>query len=722
MSLSSLLASWRASVRRVRSVSVLATAGFALPVLLPAQTDTQTLAQPRVMIKAAGPELFIDGDCNNPAVWVNGMLRVYGSPYPQNGTMGGVASYKSGPSLLQLNSVTRVDPDRSALWSFSPPAFGPWFESVVADDQGVLWAYYHAEFPNPERTKVHPRIGAQVSYDQGTTWKDLGVILDTPAGTDEYHSWLGYGFSGGNGDFSVILDPQREYLYIFFSQYGRTPDTQGLAVARLRWADRAEPAGKVMKLYQGAWGEPGVGGRTSAFLQNVGDTHGKFAPFDFWWGPSIHWNTHLQRYVILLNRSNTGDFTFHNGVANWYMTGTRLDDPTSWDAPRALPFPDGYTGSWYPQVIGMGAMETDQLAGRVARLFVHGISRWEITFLRPGESDSGTTTNGAPLVNQPMPAQRFLSGSAVSISIGSEAFSDPEGEALVFSVTNLPSWLAFDSSTRTLSGTAPTVAADETIVVDLHATDPIGQKATMPIELTVARPAPVPLSVETLRPVLDLKVGEGRSDIQVAAGTSLQVVGTASDRDGDMFSHWLEIRNPSGQWSWQGWLLNEPWAGSLSGSGHLSVKNAAFTFLHEGTYTLRTTAIDESGLWSSSAEVQVHVGTSPLPRVDISVAGGANHLEVRRGARLPIGSRATDSTADLAEHWIEVCGPDGVWSWETPNQDPAYSGALNGSPAESNKRAVHAFDRVGTYLVRASAVDPANEWILSATLQVTVVE
>jgi hypothetical protein len=42
---------------------------------------------------------------------------------------------------------------------------------------------------------------------------------------------------------------------------------------------------------------------------------------------------------------------------------------------------------WYPQVVGIDAarQETDKRAGRVARLFVAGISDWEILFVRPDE-------------------------------------------------------------------------------------------------------------------------------------------------------------------------------------------------------------------------------------------------------------------------------------------------------------------------------------------------
>ena len=39
----------------------------------------------------------------------------------------------------------------------------------------------------------------------------------------------------------------------------------------------------------------------------------------------------------------------------------------------------------YPQAIGLGKGETDKLAGRRARLFMAGVSRKEILFLKPGE-------------------------------------------------------------------------------------------------------------------------------------------------------------------------------------------------------------------------------------------------------------------------------------------------------------------------------------------------
>jgi len=66
-------------------------------------------------------------------------------------------------------------------------------------------------------------------------------------------------FAGGNGDFSVILDRKREYFYFLMSAYGDFEE-QGIAVARMSYADRDAPVGKVFKWHKDRWTEPGLGG------------------------------------------------------------------------------------------------------------------------------------------------------------------------------------------------------------------------------------------------------------------------------------------------------------------------------------------------------------------------------------------------------------------------------------------------------------------------------
>src|SRR5207237_579855 len=152
---------------------------------------------------------------------------------------------------------------------------------------------------------------------------------------------------------------------------------QGVAVARMRWADREQPTGKLWKWHQGRWDEPGLGGHVSPIFLAAVDWHR--AEADAFWGPSIHWNSHLRRYVILLNRAKDGRFT-QEGI---YLSFSReLTDPSTWSAPRKISVAQDKL-AWYPQVIGLDIArhETDKLAGRMARLFIHGKSSWEILFL-----------------------------------------------------------------------------------------------------------------------------------------------------------------------------------------------------------------------------------------------------------------------------------------------------------------------------------------------------
>ncbi len=64
-----------------------------------------------------------------------------------------------------------------------------------------------------------------------------------------------------------------------------------------------------------------------------------------------------------------------------------LANPAGWSAPVKILDAPG-DDRWYPQVLGLdpAKRETDKLAGRVARLFVRGVSRWEVVFLKPGEA------------------------------------------------------------------------------------------------------------------------------------------------------------------------------------------------------------------------------------------------------------------------------------------------------------------------------------------------
>ncbi len=226
-----------------------------------------------------------------------------------------------------------------------------------------------------------PKIGAVRSKDNGATWHDLGIILEARPNTLRCDT-KNYYFADGNGDFFVMADAPLEYLYFFISTYAGDVSEQGVSVARVRYADRDQPVAKVWKWHAGSWSEPGLGGRVTPIFPVKKDWHqAEAAAF---WGPSIHWNTHLQQYVILLNRAKDGNWT-QGGV---YATfNPDLANPARWTPPAKIL--DGFgKDRWHPQVLGhdKSKREMDKLAGRTARLFVRGQSRWEILFLKPGEA------------------------------------------------------------------------------------------------------------------------------------------------------------------------------------------------------------------------------------------------------------------------------------------------------------------------------------------------
>lgn len=311
-------------------------------------------------------------DCNTPIWWWNGNIHTLSST--------GHPIRSAGPKLEEMSPI---GPIVYNAWRDG----GRWIEAVHQDPDGTLFGWYHNEpahligdewqvgrrFP-----LTAPFIGAAVSYDNGANWDDLGLIIAGGPETlnIENHN---YWFAGGNGDFTVILDQAGEYMYFVFGTYYKDVAQQGVCLARMRFADRTSPVGKVWKWHEGAWQEPGLNGKVTPLLPVVRDWYDPDP--DTFWGPSVHWNHHINKYVILLNRAID---------VNWKQEGVYIaftddiGDPNSWSVPARIL--DGSVG-WYPQVVGSnagggetGRGETDRAAGHESRLFIHGKSEYVIRF------------------------------------------------------------------------------------------------------------------------------------------------------------------------------------------------------------------------------------------------------------------------------------------------------------------------------------------------------
>lgn len=332
--------------------------------------DAPRLQFPGVVHGNADPNMPGDIDCSSPAHWDGeAMYMFYSTGHPFR---------SSGPDLFHLGRPSkRVTFDNEVGWTMG----GRWIESTHKAADGRLYMWYHNE-PPLASGRTAPRIGQMVSMDNGLTWRDLGIILETPAGSNNLDSANKY-FVGGNGDFAVIADRNDQYLYFFMSTYHKDMSEQGVAVARMRYEDRDAPKGKVAKRHQGRWDEPGIGGHITPIFPATVDWHRPDA--DAFWGPSVHWNTHLNAWVMLLNRAKDKDWT-QEGIYVSFNAG--LSDPTGWTKPvKILDAAVLEKSKWYPQVVGTDAAkhETDKLAGKTARLFVAGLSKWEIVFVKANE-------------------------------------------------------------------------------------------------------------------------------------------------------------------------------------------------------------------------------------------------------------------------------------------------------------------------------------------------
>jgi hypothetical protein len=312
-------------------------------------------------------------DCGSPLHWDGDTLYVFNSwerPWRGQGT---------DLFHLQRGTITKMDADSEKLWL--------WLESTWKDEDGTLYGWVHNEFPNvcpdTKRTNlpadgypVLARIGAVKSPDNGLHWQSQGFVFD---GRPDNLKCDGKGpwYAGGVGDLCVTLDRENKYFYFFFASFAPDTAEQGLCLARMPYEDRANPVGKVMIWHEGKWDQPAVGGgKVTPFLPVVGDVHAKEC--FIYWGPCIHWNTYLNKYVMVVNRTKDSEWKTDG---QYILFADRLDNPTGWSKPVKFMDPEKSGGrGWYVQLVGTQKGETDKLASQIARLFVDGKSTWEIQF------------------------------------------------------------------------------------------------------------------------------------------------------------------------------------------------------------------------------------------------------------------------------------------------------------------------------------------------------
>ncbi|WP_053086809.1 putative Ig domain-containing protein [Mycolicibacterium aurum] len=94
--------------------------------------------------------------------------------------------------------------------------------------------------------------------------------------------------------------------------------------------------------------------------------------------------------------------------------------------------------------------------------------------------------NDAPTVRNPIPDQTATQGTGFTYTLPGNTFRDIDtGDTLTYTTGTLPSWLSFNATTRTFTGT-PTNAAVGTVAIIVTATDESGLSVTDTFALAVA--------------------------------------------------------------------------------------------------------------------------------------------------------------------------------------------------------------------------------------------
>jgi hypothetical protein len=271
-----------------------------------------------------------------------------------------------GPDIKNLRYArsAHIDNEKAVPW---------WIEASFRDTDGTLYVWYHHEVFDAcgkGWDLVYPEIGAAVSRDNGHTFEDLGIVLKSGEPLD-CEAKNGF-FAGGHGDFTVVLDKDRKYFYFYYSAYDGPLGAQGVSVARMEFNERLAPVGQVWKYAGGEWNEPGLGGMGEPVF-------GAFANWaspnnDAFWGPSIHYNRHLNQWVMLLNRACCEPGWPQEGV--YVSFNSDVADPKGWSTPRKIL--EG--GGWYPMAVGLEKGDTEKTAAERARLFLGPESHYELVF------------------------------------------------------------------------------------------------------------------------------------------------------------------------------------------------------------------------------------------------------------------------------------------------------------------------------------------------------
>ena len=170
------------------------------------------------------------------------------------------------------------------------------------------------------------RVFLASSADGGSNWQKLGPVIQSSKPKD----WTAFKGQAdrGSGDPGLVADKNGKFVYIYYTEHSRV-DNRGVQICMARAAlDGNDSFGLVFyKYYNGAFGEPGIGGKdTPLFSLPGGSTaeteegHVAYSPF-------------LKKYIMTLGVDYWQEFVKNTGLARSGLYISYSDDGVKWTEP-----------------------------------------------------------------------------------------------------------------------------------------------------------------------------------------------------------------------------------------------------------------------------------------------------------------------------------------------------------------------------------------------------
>ncbi|HUR20429.1 MAG TPA: putative Ig domain-containing protein [Vicinamibacterales bacterium] len=265
-----------------------------------------------------------------------------------------------------------------------------------------------------------------------------------------------------------------------------------------------------------------------------------------------------------------------------------------------------------------------------------------------GEDSTGSGATNAPPIIAGSPATALSAGSSYSFT---PTAADPDGDALTFHATGVPSWATFNASTGALTGTPSEshVGMSEMITIEVSDTKAIAQLPAFRIQVSSQAQTPPPVNVA---PSIS-----GSAAITATVGQTYTFQPVGQDANGDALVYSIANR--------PNWLTFTPSTGRVSGTPTTTDVGAT------GNIIITVTDGSLSATLTFAITVQ---NTAPVNR-----------------APTITGTPTTTITAGTAYNFAPVgSDPDGNSltysiqnqpSWSTFN---ASTGRLSGTPGAGN--------------------------------------